>query len=98
MAYRIHRIAAKIAGAACLAVVVMQSVGNAIRDWHFSPVIALVWGSIPAMLIWLFFCFKRPVRAPIQPDNPFWAAVGDDYRKLGVILAVMIMLEFVFKH
>jgi hypothetical protein len=98
MAYRIHKVGAKIAGGACLAVVTMQCTGNAIRDWQFSPILSLVWGSIPAMLMWFFFRFKKPQRCRTAPDNPYWAATGDDHTKLLIIGIVMLMLEFVFKH
>jgi hypothetical protein len=98
MSYRIHKVSAKIAAAVGIAVVIMQCVGNAIRDWQFSSILPLVWGSIPPMLIWFFLTFKRPERRRIDPDNPFWEAAGDDYIKAMVVGTVMLALEFVFRH
>lgn len=98
MGYRIHSINARIGGAVGLAFVTMQCIGYGIRDWQLSPVIALMWVFIPAMLMWFFLAFKRPERRRIDSANPFWEAAGDDYIKAIVIGTVMIMLEFVFKH
>lgn len=97
MTYLAHKIAARIAGVFGIAVVTMQCVGNGIRDWQLSPILLFIWVSTPAMLSWYFFGITRPPKPEQLRDNPYWAAVGEDQNKLGVILAVMIMLEFVFK-
>lgn len=97
MSYRFHRLSAKITGVVVLAFVTMQCIGNGIRDWRLSPAIGLIWVFPAAMSMWFFLTFKRAEHRRIDPDNPFWEAAGDDYIKVMVIGAVMIMLEFVFR-
>lgn len=92
MPYTRQRIAAKIVSALVIVAVTMQCVGRAIRAWEISPVLALLPASIPPILVWYFLCFKRPAWSRTHPDNPFWAAVGDDFRKLFFIIAVFIFL------